>query len=115
MTTIRQNDVQTPHFSLPFRFGGRNGCAFVNEQDTTDDYVDCIKAILAYPIGSREDLPQFGSPDIVFRELGRDTVAKLIGAVVRWEPRVDIDGDIRQTFDELVQQMMINLRGGEPK
>lgn len=115
MTNIRQKDVQTPHFTVPFKFGGGNGCAFVNEQDTSDDYVDCIKAILAFPIGSREDLPGFGRPDIVFRELHRDTASKLVGSIIQWEPRVDIDGDLKDVFDELIQQIVINVRGGEPK
>ncbi len=33
MAATRQIDVQNPHFSLPFRFGGINGAAFVNEQE----------------------------------------------------------------------------------
>jgi len=87
MSESRQKDVKNPHFQVPFRFGGINGGAFMNDQDTFDDIRDCIKTIIAYPIGSRQELPTFGSPDVTFQvDTGRIPV-KLKSAIALWEPR----------------------------
>jgi phage baseplate assembly protein W len=113
MAQIRQSDVQNPHFSLPFRFGGIHGAAIVNEQDATEDIVDCVKAILAYPIGSNEALPGFGIPDIVFRVQSSKNIASGVAKSVRqWEPRSDaFVTEYPIAFDELVRKLIIRVRG----
>jgi hypothetical protein len=108
MAETRQQDVQTPHFSIPFRLGGINGGAFMNEQDTGDDIVDCIKAIIAFPIGSRHDSPEFGIPDLVFRQMSDVTVGKVRAAIELWEERaaLDIDGGVN-VDDALIWDLLI--------
>jgi len=108
---MRQQDVTTPHFSVPFRFGGINGGAFLNEQDDIDDVTDCIKALLAYPEGSHEVLEGFGTPDIVFKEDTQPMSHLLEHAIRRWESRADvIINDRPDAFDDLIRRTTINLR-----
>lgn len=110
MTSFRQREVQNPHFQLPFRLGAVNGGAFVNEQDSVDDVIDCIKAIIAFPIGSRQDLPTFGSPDLLFRKVTNQAISQMQQAIVRWENRaaIVVDGQPIVT-DELIQKIMIKV------
>ena len=110
--SYRQQDVTTPHFSLPFRFGGIRGCAFVNEEDSAEDISDCVKGIIAYPVGTRDDLPDFGIPDLVFSNPSPST---LRDAIVHWEARIDIGVDGTPIItDEQLQQFGVNLRGSVP-
>lgn len=93
MPAYRQQDVQNPHFQLPMKFGGANGGALVNEQDTGEDIVDCIKAIVAFTIGDREDMPEFGIPDILFRQFDEVIIGQVRQAIEEWEERAAIDVD----------------------
>ena len=110
MAAYRQRDVQNPHFQVPFKIGGINGGAFVNEQDSVDDIVDCIKVIIAFPIGSRQDAPSFGIPDLLFRPITEQKIAQVKAAVVRWEDRamIDVDGAPLLT-DELVTKIIVKV------
>ena len=115
MSSTRQRDVQTPHFKLPFSFGGIKGGAIVNEQDTEDDVIDCIKVIIAYPVGSREDHPSFGCPDLVFKEQSETTMTLISSALLTWEPRSETFVSEERDWDEFVQRIIINVTtsGGE--
>jgi phage baseplate assembly protein W len=75
-----------PHFALPFRVA--NGRAVVNDQDTSDDVVTCVVAVMLCPTGYRAELPEFGIDDPTFREGGPDQEA-IATAIQRWEPRAD--------------------------
>jgi hypothetical protein len=105
----RQQDVQNPHFQLPFRFGGINGGAFMNEQDSGEDIVDCVKAIIGFPVEAREDMPEFGIPDLLFRQSREVIIGQVRAALDRWEERavIDVDGDFSLTdaalWDLLIQ------------
>lgn len=110
MASYRQQDVRNPHFQLPFRFGGINGGAFVNEQDSTDDIIDCIKAIIAFPIGSRQDLPTFGVPDLLFKRVDDQVISQVQLAIARWEVRAAITVDGEQVItDELIQRLIMKV------
>jgi phage baseplate assembly protein W len=78
--------ADVPHFALPFRV--ENGRAVVNEQDTADDVVSCVVAIMLCPTGYRAELPEFGIDDPTFREGGPDQEA-IATAIARWESRAD--------------------------
>lgn len=108
MSDFRQHDVRIPHFSVPLRFGGVNKGAFVNEQDTGDDIVDCIKAIIAFPIGTRHDNPDFGIPDLVFRQMSDVTIGQVRAAIELWEDRaaLDIDGSPNVT-DDMIWDLLV--------
>ena len=96
MASFRQKDIQTPHFKLPFQFGGINGGALMNEQDTPEDVVDCIRAIIAFPIDSRHDLPEFGIPDLLFRQFDEKLIGQVRTAIDLWEDRpvLDVEGEV---------------------
>jgi phage baseplate assembly protein W len=106
---IRQQWVQNPHFSIPFRFGGINGGAYMNEQDSGDDIVDCIKAIIAWPIGVRDDLPDFGIPDLPFQDTFDNVIDQVRNAVIQWEDRaaIDAEGEFSLT-DEMLWNIMVS-------
>jgi phage baseplate assembly protein W len=52
--------VTTPHFDLPFRFGG-----YV-EQGSVRDLANCVYMIVSTPLGYREEVPNFGTPNLSF-------------------------------------------------
>lgn len=112
MRDFRQREVETPHFALPFKFGGISGGAIINEQDSTDDVLDCVKVILAYPIGSREDLPKFGVPDILFKQITTSAITgRLLASIVAWDPRAELLINERpDIFDALVRQLRIRVK-----
>jgi hypothetical protein len=95
MSTYRQTEVKNPHFKLPLQFGGIKGGALVNEQDTAEDKVDCVKAIIGFPVDTRHDMPEFGIPDIVFKQYSEIVIQQVYEAIDYWEPRplVDVGGE----------------------
>jgi phage baseplate assembly protein W len=72
------------HFAFPFRFAG-TGFATV-EQDTADDITNCCAAVLAYPLGSRDERPDFGVAEQAFHDQGPDVI-EIRQALQAWEPR----------------------------
>jgi len=108
MGKFRQQDVQNPHFSLPFRFGGLNGGAMMNEQDSGEDIVDCIKVIVAYPIGTRADMPEFGIHPLLFEEWNESLIEQIRSAIEIWEERAvtDVDGNFSLT-DEMLWSIVV--------
>lgn len=73
-----------PHLNLPLQFGG--GQYFTVEQDTTAEVAACVAAIVAFPIGYREDEPDFGIPDPAFQTQPVDP-AEIEEVVEAYEPR----------------------------
>jgi phage baseplate assembly protein W len=104
----RQKDVSVPHFMLPFQFGGINGGAFMNEQDSPEDITDCIKTIIAFPIGSLISQPDFGLPDILFEEYTSGRLPEEVkGAIMEWEDRASIT--IEEGGSPFDDQFILNL------
>lgn len=85
-----------PHFALPLQFS--NGAAVVYEQDTTDEILSCVLAILLCPLGYRVELPTFGLADPTFTE-GLVRTDAINAALSEWEPRAAQDSD--SWLDEL--------------
>lgn len=76
-----------PHFAFPLRLdSGRFG---VNEQDSLDDINDCVTVLLSTPLGSREELPDYGITDPT-GERDLDT-ASILDAIAEWEDRAVAD------------------------
>jgi phage baseplate assembly protein W len=76
-----------PHFDLPLHI---TGSSFTEvEQDTLDDITNCVVAALLTPIGSRKELPDFGTTDLTFQVQPVD-VQTLINQVALHEPRVSL-------------------------
>jgi phage baseplate assembly protein W len=96
-----------PHFNLPFRFGG--GAASVVDQDTTDDVLACVLAIMLCPKGYRAELPDFGVEEMTFDEREPD-LTKLAQAIIEWEPRADaLLTTAPDRFDDLVHYVAVRL------
>lgn len=76
-----------PHLTLPIQFAGSQYRAV--EQDTTAEVAACVAAIVAFPIGYREDDPDFGIRDPAFQAQPVDT-AEIEEIVETYEPRADI-------------------------
>lgn len=96
-----------PHFSLPFTVA--SGQAVVVEQDTTDDVVACVVAILLCPRGYRTELPGFGLDDPTFTE-ARPDIDAITRAITEWEPRADtVLATEPDDFDALVHYVSIYL------
>lgn len=96
-----------PHFALPFRFS--NGAAVVLEQDTTDEILSCVLAVILCPLGYRVELPTFGTPDLAFAEgVAR---ADVIDTVVNeWEPRAaQASSAWLDDVDELISHVLVRF------
>jgi phage baseplate assembly protein W len=89
-----------PHFRYPFRFGnGVDKHALVNEQDSEDDVMACVYAIIKTDRGWRDDLPEFGIVPQIFDEqpLKVDDVK---AALDQWEERASYKVTTEQHFRE---------------
>jgi|1185.fasta_scaffold195849_2 hypothetical protein len=109
MPSFKQSDVENPHFQLPFRFGGINGAAFVNEQDSVEEIIQCIEVLIAYPIGAHRNVPGFGTPDVIFKSSALAPIIpdQLKTAILQWEERAaqDMEG-VPILTDELIQELI---------
>jgi phage baseplate assembly protein W len=65
---------------------GTDKHALVNEQNTEDEIIDAVIAVLKTPVGFRDDLPDFGIPDQVFQEQPLK-VEDVHAALDQWEDR----------------------------
>jgi len=99
--------AEIPHFALPFRYEG--GRPAVVEQDSIDDIAACVEAILRTRPGQRDEHPEFGTPDLVFRQLPTDLDA-FVDAVEVWEPRARalVEEDASR-FHEAVSRVRLTL------
>lgn len=73
-----------PKIQTPLTLSGGDLVTF--EQDTDADISQCVRYILLTPVGSRNELPEFGTIDQTFAETVRPEL--ITAALERWEPRV---------------------------
>jgi phage baseplate assembly protein W len=101
--------VITPHFDFPFRRSGSGRSAVYVEQDSDEEVMDCVEVLLRTPVGSREEIPDYGTPDYVFRQGGVE-ISDLTGTIEHWEPRagalLETDGIVN-----MAQTVRIRMRG----
>lgn len=105
----------TPHFDLPFRFV--RGAAVVVEQDSYRDVHNCVEALVRYPLGFRDDRPDFGITDETFSIINPDSainVDDIQDAITVWEPRADelIESD-PSTLQDYIAIVRVVLRGDQ--
>lgn len=110
MAEYSQGEVTTPHMRLPLKFGGMNGGAVVNEQDTSEDIIDCVKAIFAYQTGTRWDMPEFGIPDMLFSMEYNPPLSAVRDALSRLEVRaaIDVTGE-NVLSDDYLRKLLIEV------
>jgi len=96
-----------PHLALPLRFV--NGAAVVTEQDTGDEIMACVLAIILCPLGFRVELPDFGVPDPTFSQ-GVVRTDGVDVAVTAWEPRAHENTDAwMDEFDAFVSHVLVRV------
>lgn len=102
--------VDTPHFDYPFRIGSDNHVAVV-EQDSPDEIVNGVVAILKTPSGFRLDVPAFGCKELLFIS-DKERVAAIADALNIWEPRAEyIISSQPDLLDKLIAEVTIGVQG----
>lgn len=100
-----------PHFTLPFKLRGTRFDE--NEQDSLDDLVSCVRAVLLYEPGFREMLPEFGVDELTFQPMPIDR-DRLVSAIEKWEPRVHaLVLQSPDTFDNLILHVQLQISSRE--
>lgn len=77
--------TEIPKFKIPFQIGP-SGSAYVVEQDSDEEVVQCVTSIVSTVKGTRVEQPEFGVPDPTFRQGGPD-LETYRQAIADWEPR----------------------------
>lgn len=98
--------ADVPRFDLPFKLGKS---AAVVEQDSIDDVVNCVVAILVTHFAWRDEAPAFGTVDLAMRKMpiGADDIISLVGAQ---EPRaILLIEEHRDAVDSLVARINIGV------
>lgn len=100
--------LDSPHFDYPMRrvVGGHLA---VNEQGDEDDVIAKVQALVRTPLAFRDELPNFGISDPLFKE-------KVDGEDIRqacelWVP--DADFIINATDDEIdafIKRVVLNVK-----
>lgn len=82
----------------------------MTEQDSDDEIMDCVEVLFSTEVGERQEIPDYGIPDMTFRQGGIDENV-LTAALSEWEPRALTD--ITQTeFANFVERFRVGVKGG---
>lgn len=103
--------ADVPHFDLPFRFVGSSFAT--SEQDSIDDVANCVETILRTRIGFRTWVPEFGSPEYVFKRspLGTEDIMAIVSAQ---EPRAELlVQESIDSYDQLIDRLHIEVTAKE--
>ena len=104
--------VSVPHLALPFRFvtryDGTVSSDYV-EQDSHEEIMHCVEAIIRYERGQRPEQPDFGIVPPLFQS-GLIRTEPIREAIQEWEPRADVDikSEI-SSQDELLQHLTVEI------
>lgn len=104
--------VAIPHMRLPMQvFAGEFQTV---EQDTTDEIMQCARAVVGTVRGQREELPEFGlDVDLTFLIKDID-VTRVEAALAEWEPRAAATIETApQSLDALLTTLRILVEEGE--
>ena len=85
------------HLALPLSLDGRGRLATV-EVGSIADVAQCVAVVLATPVGSRVEIPEFGSPRPEFQ--GPDP-AGMVAAVDEWEPRATLTVEVAAALGDM--------------
>lgn len=94
----------TPKLQVPFEIEGSS--AAVIEQDSDDEVVQCVIAVLRTRMGTRPDDGEMGIPDFAFGQDGADLDA-IRSVLVRHEPRANTVAD--QTLEDLIATVSLEV------
>lgn len=100
--------MDAPHFKFPFEFDGQKFAEV--EQDTFDDVAGCVQVVLRTPLGFRDALPEFGTPNPTFK--APPSVEAQRRAVAEWEPRAQATvTEDRSALDEGIERVRMETGG----
>jgi phage baseplate assembly protein W len=96
---------ELPHFAYPFQRTPDGSGIVVNEQDTEEDIMACEMVIVSYPVGFRDDRPEFGW---AFPEMAQAPLssAALAQALKEFEPRAPVRID--EVYDTAMSTATFN-------
>lgn len=92
--------TQIPKLRVPLQIRGDGTGLAVVEQDSQADVAQCVYAILATPLGSRLEEPDFGIEDPTFEQLPVD-LTEWRRTITEWEPRAEIDDTEQELVDDV--------------
>jgi len=97
-----------PHIKLPMSvFGGRFRAV---EQDTTDEIMQCVKAVISTVVGQREELPEFGLPSDITFSMKDVNPSVIETALNEWEGRAQATLEIvPQDQDTLLEVIRVQV------
>lgn len=98
-----------PKLKVPFEINPVTSRAELVEQDSLDEVSQCVTAIAATEIGSREEDPEFGIPDLTFTQNGPDPAA-IREAVEEYEPRAEVFTDMELLGRAATVRARVNVR-----
>lgn len=102
--------LDTPQIALPFDVLA-DGSVDEVEQDTLDEIGMSIETILRYPLDFRASLPDFGTPDLSFREDAEGAASTMLEYVSRWEDRVQLFAEYRpDDWDAMVRSYVLTAQ-----
>jgi phage baseplate assembly protein W len=88
-------------------FGGRYVTV---DQDTTDEVMQCVRAVISTVRGQRENLPSFGLDDDLTFALQDIDPSRIEAALSEWESRAQATITIMpQTVDTLLQVIRVQV------
>lgn len=77
-----------PHIAIPIAI--RDAAYVSTQQDTNAEVAGCVAVILQFPLGYREEAPEFGITDPTFSDRPIDTT-EIESQVEAYEPRATIE------------------------
>lgn len=96
-----------PHFDLPFTLTPKG--ANVADQNSHQDIANAIVAIAYTELGFRVDTPEFGLPDLTFRNQPLLT-EDVLGIIRNQEPRIDLIADERpDILNPLIDRITLTI------
>lgn len=110
---MRASQVETPCSSYPIAIASDGKSFSVEEQGSAQEIRDQVEVVLRTPQGSRPEMPEFGIPDLTFRQVaaGGLDVSDVEQLVEQW---VDIDVLLEDAPDELdaaIRNVTVTQRG----
>lgn len=105
----------SPHFAFPFRLG-RGGKFAVVAEDSLDEITQNVEVILRTQIGTRLEIPDFGTDTLLFEQQGGSDLDEVLVQVTEWEPRATVVAEESpDRLDDLVRRVrvVVGRIGGE--
>jgi phage baseplate assembly protein W len=95
-----------PHLAFPFQRTPDGSAIAVNEQGAVEEIMACEMVIVSYPVGFREDRPEFGWawPDLAQAPISASSIEQ---ALKEFEPRGPVE--ITAVYDYAASTATLNV------